>query len=156
MKEFLSKTYLVCNSYLLAQLRQIEGFSINLGQSLLNQAHEYNPADINIQMHRNFFDEQIQLIGFLGSLQIYTSYRQPVSVVSVVNEKHKVDSNLEGNKTLYATINEALKSMALITGYTVKTENKIKIEKDEVYVRPDKKLEEMSMAERIQFARNRQ
>lgn len=157
MKEFLSKTYMICHSHLLNTLKEIDGFTINLGQSLLNQNHQFNPADINIQTHLSFFNEQIQLIGFLGSLQIYTSFKQPIDAISIINERNKVDVGLEQNKTLYVSINEALKSMALITGYHVKTEDKMnKKEKIEVYVRPDKNLEDMSIAERIAYARNRQ
>lgn len=153
--DFLKKTYLVCNLSVLDQLKQIEGFKIHLGQQLLNQKQEFNPGDVNIQMHVAFFQDIIQMVGFLGSLQIYTSNKQNSNSISIINEKNKIDVQLNLHNSIYEAINDGLNSMALITGYKVKTEE-IKIKKEEeIYVRPDKKLEEMSISERIAFARNR-
>lgn len=155
MSDFFNKTYMICHANLLGELKKVEGFKVNLGQSLLNQQMQFNPQDVNIQMYLAFFNGIIQLIGYLGSLPIYSSHSQSTTVISIINEKNKVDITLRQSYTLTQSINEGLNNMALITGHKVKTEEKEIVIKEEKYVRPNKKLEEMTQAERIAFARNR-
>lgn len=155
MSNFLTKTYLVCNANMLSEFKKIEGFQVNLGMSLLNSSMQFNPADVNIQMHLLCHKEIIQMIGFLGSLQIYSCYKYSNDDICIVNDKNKVNVKMNSDKKLYDLINEGLNDIAKLSGYKVNinTENKNN-EKAEEYVKPDKKFSEMTFDERIKYARN--
>jgi len=153
--EFLTKTYLVCNSLVFGQIRKIEGFSLNLGRSLLNMDKKLIPSDVVIQKHIMRYDEILQLNGYLGSLHVYNNPRYPQDQFSVFNEENRVDIKM-GNKTILEAINEGLNRMAEVCGIKVDiAPKKEEVEEKLEYIRPSKKLEEMSLDERILFARNR-
>ena len=152
--DFLTKTYLVCNSQVFTHIRKIEGFSLNLGRSLLNLDKKFIPADVVIQKHIMFFDEILQLNGYLGSLHISVNSRYQVGQFSVFNEKNRVDVKME-NKDILEALNEGLNKMADICGIKADIVPPSETKKEEIYVRPKKKLEEMNLEERLLFARNR-
>ena len=146
---------MVCNSSVFNQIRKIEGFSLNLGRSLLNMDKKFIPSDVVIQKHIMFFDEILQLNGYLGSLHVYNNSRYSQDQFSVFNEKNRVDIRME-NKTILEAINEGLNKMAEICGIKADiAPPPADASKEQKYVRPAKKLEEMTLDERIQFARNR-
>lgn len=154
---FLTKTYLVCNASMMSRIKAIPGFKVNLGQSLLNRQNKYSPADIAIQTHTQFFKEIIHLNGYLGSLHVYTSLRYLNDAISIFNGQDRIDLEIDSEEDVYSAINRGLKEMGKRTGYITDTKapEEPKIETDTEYKRPAKKLEEMTLDERIQFARNR-
>ncbi len=157
MSGFLTKTYLVCNNNTVLKIKKISGFKVNLGQALLTRDNKFNPPDVAIQMHTQFFNEIIHLNGYLGSLHVYTNMGYPDDSISIFNGQDRVDVEINGDR-VYDSINSGLKIMGKKTGFIVDakpepTPAETVVETE--YKRPQKKLEEMSIDERIQFARNR-
>lgn len=157
MSNFLQKTYLVCNSSLIREISKIDGFSMNLGQALMNkQKNILYPSDICIQTHLLFFKEIILLYGYLGSLHVYTNNSYNINSLSIFNSQERIDMNLEQGYNMFNIINKGLKLMADKTGYNTNIEapKKVEVLQDE-YIKPNKPLNEMTDAERLAFARNR-
>ena len=157
MSNFLQKTYLVCNSSLIREISKIDGFSINLGQALMNkQKNILHPTDICIQTHLLFFKEIILLYGYLGSLHVYSNNSYSINSLSVFNSQERIDMALGQSYNIFDIINKGLKEMAEKTGYNTSTEAPKKIEVlQEEYIKPNKQFNEMTDAERIAYARNR-
>jgi len=152
----LINTYLICNSSLVVQLRKIPHFTLELGVALL-QNQKYSPGDANIQKHHIFHNEILVKCGSIGSLQIYNGSNYTMNQICIGNEDKLDIFTLDPNKTLYANINTMLdtffKKYELIKD--VETTKEVVVEQPkEVYIKPDKKLSEMTEAERIAYIRN--
>jgi len=83
----ISETYIVINSLLVSKLKQIKHFELNLGTSLLNGAKQFLPSDVKIQKHYIYFNENILLVGYIGSLAFYTNNRLNTTFIELYNEK---------------------------------------------------------------------
>lgn len=152
-----NNTYLVCNSGHVPRLRQISHFKLNLGQSLIDKQNKFIPQDLNIQKHYIFHNTIIQLCGYIGSLPIYTNPSHDLRCLEVCNEKESLMYTIEDNMSMYDNVNSALGLFFDRVGITTPV---TKVEDAEPvavveYVRPNKKLSEMTMDERIAFLRNR-
>jgi hypothetical protein len=150
-----TNTYIVCNSSLVMKLKSIPHFNMNLGQSLIDKKMNFNPADITIQKHYLFHDEIINLVGFIGSLTVYTKSDSLMDRIYLYNEKETFDYTLDANMSLYDNINLALglffDKLGIKSNVVTKPEEPIA---EPVYVKPNKKMSEMTEAERILYARN--
>lgn len=150
-----SNTYIVCNSSTVARLKQIQHFKVNLGQALIDRSMNFNPTDMSIQKHYIFHNDIINLVGFIGALAVYTKTNSEVDHIYLYNEKESFDYTLDGNMSLYDNINTSLGLFFEKIGIknTVSTVNPEPIKEPE-YVKPAKKMSEMTEAERIAYARN--
>lgn len=150
-----TNTYIVCNSSLVQKLKTVEHFKINLGMQLHDKLMKFNPEDINIQKHFLFFDDIINMVGYIGSLAIYTKTQSNVNHICLYNEKESFDYTLDDNMSLYDNINLSLglffDKLGIKSNVVTKNEEHL-VEQE--YVRPNKKLSEMNHAERIQYVRN--
>lgn len=151
-----TNTYIVCNSSLVQRLKQIQYFKINLGQQLHDKQMKFNPVDLNIQKHFIFFDVIINMVGYIGSLSVYTKTQTDINIISLYNEKESFDYTIDDNMSLYDNINLALglffDKLGIKSNVVTKDEQQLQPVE---YVRPNKKLSEMNETERIAFARNR-
>lgn len=151
----ISETYIVINSLLVSKLKQIKHFELNLGTSLLNGAKQFLPSDVKIQKHYIYFNENILLVGYIGSLAFYTNNRLNTTFIELYNEKDVLIYALTGID-LYSDINLALDQF--IKKYETVKPNIVPEIKEEVkqeeYIKPNKKLSELSLEERIAYVRN--
>lgn len=150
-----TNTYIVCNSILVPKLKHIQHFKINLGQALIDKSMKFQPADITVQKHYLFHNEIINLVGFIGSLAIYTRTDCDLQHLYMYNEKESLDYAIDGNMSLYDNINTGLglffDKLGIKSNVVTKAEPEAVIPE---YVRPNKKLSEMNQEERIAYARN--
>jgi hypothetical protein len=152
----LDKIYIVCNSSLSQKFKAIPQFKLNLGVSLIDSSTKsVNTQDVIIQKHHMYHSQIIQMIGFIGSLPIYSHPSHSSSILSICCDEKKIDYSI-GNEGIYNEINHGLNLMFTLLGKNkpeIVEVKEIKPEKKE-YIMPDKKLNELSMAERIAYARN--
>jgi len=151
-----TNTYIICNSALVPRLKSIEHFKINLGQALVDKTMNFNPTDLTIQKHYLFHDEIINLVGFIGSLAVYTKTNLDMTHIYMYNEKESFDYTLDTNMSLYDNINFSLGLFFDKIGIksNVVTKSEEPVLHDVEYVKPDKKMSDMTKAERIAYARN--
>lgn len=158
-----TNTYIVCNSSLVPKFKQIEHFKLNLGQSLIDKSNTtFSTKDITIQKHFMFHNNIIYLCGFIGSLSIYNNATCDISNISLHNEKEIFDYTLDNNMSLYDNINLALDlffdKLGMINHVVTKKDEPMAIieqETKEEYIKPNKKLFEMTDSEKMSFLRNR-
>jgi len=150
-----TNTYIVCNSGIVQKLRNIKDFKINLGQQLHDKQLKFNPVDLNIQKHYLFFNDIINMVGYIGSLAVYTKPTSLFDHIYLYNEKESFDYTIDNNMSLYDNINLALGLFFDKLGIKSNVVTKDEVFVDEtVYVKPNKKLSEMNLAERIAYVRN--
>jgi hypothetical protein len=152
-------TYLVVNGDLTSQLRQINGFKLDLGTKLLTDDKRLMPGDTNIQKHLLYFGEYIYLIGHIGTLSIYTYAECPLNTIKLYNVDSKHEYNLDPTLSFYSNLNKAISEFFNILNIKPDVQTKVDTPvetKKEKYVKPNKLLSEMTQAERIAFARSRQ
>lgn len=152
-----TETYLVINPTNIYNLKTIKHFKLNLGTSLTTE-NKFLPNDPIMQKHYMFFDEIINKCGNIGGLNIYSTFKNDINTISVYNEKEKYIYNINHKISYYENINEALNQFFIKHNLVqeLKPEiEEIKETKKNVYVKPDKNLSEMTLEERILFARNR-
>jgi len=150
-----TNTYIVCNSILVPKLKLIEHFKLNLGQSLIDKSMKFLPGDITVQKHYLFHNEIINLVGFIGSLAIYTRADSDMTHLYMYNEKESFDYTLDSYMSLYDNINLGLglffDKLGIKSNVQTNAEPEVKISE---YIKPNKKLSEMTEAERIAYVRN--
>lgn len=150
-----TNTYIVCNSSLVSKLKSIPHFEMNLGQALIDKKMNFNPTDLCIQKHYLFHEDIINLVGFIGSLAVYTKSNSNMDNIGLYNEKESLEYALDQNMSLYDNINLALglffDKLGIKSNVVTTVEEPVK---EPEYVKPDKKMSEMTEAERIQYARN--
>jgi hypothetical protein len=152
-------TYLICNSTLVQKLKTIKQFNLDLGQALSTQSQSggknFIPYDINIQKYFQFFDKIIQKCGQIGTFKIYNLNEVDMNTIIICNEQIKTIYNIDENLSLYDNINISLKDFFIKNGL-MNTENLniVKPKEKEEYIATDKKLSELSIEERILYARN--
>lgn len=150
-------TYIVCNSELIPKFKTIKQFTLDLGKSLINSAFQFNPADVKIQKHYMAYSEIINLGGYIGSLCIYTNRSLNINTFNIYNEDKMFEYVIDTNISLYDNINLAIDTF--FKKYEIKkdvvTTNTEISNAEKEYIKPDKKLTDMTEAERIQYARNR-
>lgn len=150
-------TYLVCNSSLVPKLKNIQHFKLNLGQSLINNNNKFLPNDVKIQKHYLYFQQIINLVGYIGTLSVYTNSLCKNNTLILYNNQEQFLYELDPNLSTYDNINTAIDLFFTKIGFKqdINTEKPKEIEiKEEEYVKPNKSLFEMSEAERIAYARN--
>lgn len=147
-------TYIIINITNIHKLKQIKHFEMNLGYALTDQQNRFNPGDINIAKHYTLHKKIISLLGYIGTLPIYTDRQLPINTIEICNEDIKIPFELKSDLSMYDNINEALKQFFEQTNLTVNV-NTEKEEKQEVKVEINKPLKEMTMEERIAFVRSR-
>lgn len=149
------KIYIVCNSVLSNKLRTIPAFKLNLGVSLIDsKTKSVNTADVIIQKHHMHYAQIIQMLGFIGSLQVYSHPSHPINTLWICSDEHKIEHEI-GDKPIYDEINIGLELMFTKLGLNkpvVKEEN-IEI-KEKKYVKPNKPFKEFTEAERLAYARS--
>lgn len=156
MSTFLTKTYIVCNNEILKHIKKINGFQINLGQALMNFRQQLSPADLVIQMHIQLYNEIILLNGYLGSLYIYCNGNYKSNTLSIFNEQERLDIEVNDYNDIYNIINSGLKEMKKKTGKDTNIQvDEIKQKEIKEYKQPNKSISEMTLDERIAFARNK-
>ena len=149
------KIYIVCNSTLSQKFKVIPQFKLNLGVSLIDSSTKsINTADVIIQKHHMRYSQIVQMIGHIGSLPIYSHPSHDSQILSVCCEDTRIDYKI-GDLGIYNEINAALDLMFTKLGKN-KPELEVKEAKveDKEYIMPKKKLNEMTQAERIAYARN--
>lgn len=154
----ITDTYLLINYNDIHNFRKIEYFKLDLGMSLTNNENKFLPNDAIMQKHYMFFNEIITKCGNIGNLQIYSNFKVSQGTIQIYNEKESLIYDIDTNKPLYDNINDGLDSFFTEHNLNsqIKPETEIEeIEEESTYVKPDKKLEEMTIEERIAFARNR-
>ena len=153
-----AETYIVCNSSLVPKFKTITAFKLNLGQKLITDQQQFLPNDVKIQKHYIFYKKIINLIGYIGTLSIYTDNYTKTNEIVLYNDTNEFVYTLDDNMSLYDNINLALQLFFKQHGLIKDVETKVEDKKDpapQEYVKPDKPLSEMTEYERIQFARNR-
>jgi hypothetical protein len=149
-------TYMICNSALITKLKTVKGFSLNLGQALINNS-KFMPKDVKIQKHYLYYNEIINLIGYIGTLSIYTQTQCKHNTLILYNEKEVFQYTLDNYLSVYDNINTSIDlfftKIGLKKDISTIVEEEIQIVKPE-YVKPDKLMSEMNEEERIMFARN--
>lgn len=153
------KIYIVCNSSLSQKLKAIPQFKLNLGVSLIDSnTKSVNTQDVIIQKHHMNYTQIIQMVGYIGSLPIYSHPSHNTNILSVCSGKNRIDHEL-GHTGIYNEINLALDLMFTKLGLN-KPKEVIKevipetVPEKKAYVLPNKKLNEMTISERIAYARN--
>jgi hypothetical protein len=155
MSKIKTNTYITCSSNLVNKLRQIPNFELNLGQSL-KTFDRFAPQDVNIQKHYIFFNQIIQMCGYIGSLAVYNTNNIGMDELGVYNENESLMYKLDGNLGIYDNINTALGIFFEKIGIAAPVISEPEKVEELVYIRPDKKLSEMTKEERILFSRNRE
>ena len=152
----LINTYLICNSSHVIELRKIKHFQLELGVALL-QNQKYSPGDVNIQKHHMFHNDILVKCGSIGSLPIYNSSKYTMQQICIANDDKIEIYVLDYSKTLYDNINTMLdtffKKYELIKDVKTTKEEVVVVE-EEVYVKPNKSLSEMTQDERVMYVRN--
>lgn len=150
-------TYIVVNLSQVNALKSIQYFKMNLGLALTDNNNRFNPGDINITKHYQFHNKIINLIGYIGTLPIYTDRSINHTDIEICNETITKLYRLNENQSMYDNINTHLKQFFIDTGLKTNVETKTKdtVEITEEYIQPSKPLKDMSIEERILFARNR-
>lgn len=152
-------TYLVINSGIVSKLKNIKQFKLNLGQSLINNKNQFMPADVKIQKHYLYFKEIVNLVGYIGTLSIYTSNICERNTIILYNNAEFFKYILNDSLSIYDNINTAIDLFFTKIGLNkdINTEVKEEIKKEEIkkeeYIQ-SKSLSEMTEAERIEYARN--
>lgn len=152
-----AETYIVCNSSLVPKFKTISAFKMNLGQKLITDQQQFLPNDVKIQKHFIFYRKIINLIGYIGTLSIYTDNYTNKDEIVLYNDNNELVYKLDDNMSLYDNINLGLQLFFKQHGLVKDVETKVEDKKDPApheYVKPDKPLSEMTEAERIQYARN--
>ncbi len=155
----LRDTYIVCNSSIITLFKSIKHFKLDLGRALINNAQQFNPSDVIVQKHYMLHSEIINMAGHIGSLTIYTNRTCKNNEFIVYNMSNKLEYIMNENTDLYENINNSID--LFFDKFEIKkdinTDAEIVAEISEIpeYVKPEKKLGEMTMEERIAFARNR-
>lgn len=152
-------TYLVCNSSLIQKLKNIKHFQLDLGSKLLTDNQQFLPNDVNVQKHVIFFDDVIYKLGNIGSLKIYSCNNISQNEFNLYNIKESFNYKLDDSLSIYDNINTSLKLFFNKLGFTdVNTspkEEETVNNKIPEYIKPNKPFTEMTLEERILFARNK-
>src|SRR5690606_23661617 len=139
-------------------LRKIKHFNMDLGYKLLNENKATQPDDLIVHKHILFHNELIESLGNIGKLHIYSKLNIDFNNIKLYNEKKYYEHKIDKNISFYDNINKGLDLFFEQNG--IKEENKPKIKeeqtetKEKEYLKPNKPLKEMSMDERIAYARN--
>ena len=150
----LIETYIVCDSLMNRIFKNFEGFTIDLGYALTERRTKesnakFDPIDSQIQSHYINYKEIIQRYGKIGMLNVYNKAFLPPGELHVINNGMKMIYKYDEMRTPFDNVNEA------IAKFREKFEVKVtEAEPVKEYVAPDKKLKEMTEAERIAYARN--
>ena len=158
-------TYLVCNSGIVSKFRSIDKFTLNLGQSLVNNQNQFMPADVKIQKHFLYFKEIVNLIGYIGTLSIYTTNNIGRDEIMLCNNNEQFRYKLDNNLSMYDNVNTSISlffdkiglNQDVVTEFEEPEqtlEEKATNTKKEEYLIPTKPMSEMSELERIEYARN--
>ena len=151
----ITNTYIVVSSNITNKLKNIEHFKFDLGSRLIDfNRGSFLPADVIIQKHYMFHNEIINLIGYIGSLPIYTHPQILFNNIKLVNEKNALVYNLDDNLSLYDNINLGLDIFFNKFEYINKPSTIKKEEKKDIYIKPNKNMSGMTESERILYARN--
>jgi hypothetical protein len=147
-------TYLVINKQLTPKLKNIKQFKLNLGTKLIGNNDRFMPNDVNIQKHYMFFQNVILLIGTIGTLKVYTKYELKFNEIQICNEDKSFNYTLDENLSVYDNINESLD--IFFNKYNLEKNITTTVEKETLkqYTAPDKPFKEMTVQERILYARN--
>jgi len=155
----ITDTYLVINKIDINNFRKIKQFKLDLGASLTNNENKFIPNDPIMQKHYMFFDQIITKTGSIGNLQIYSNFKTKQGYINIYNEKDMLEYKIDSNISLYDNINNCLDTFFtehnLNDQIKPETKKEEKEEKEESYIKPDKELKDMTMEERIEYARNR-
>lgn len=148
-------TYLVINKQLTPKFKNIKQFKLNLGTKLIGNNDKFMPNDVNIQKHYMFFQHVILLIGNIGTLKVYTKFDLKFNEIQVCNEDKSFIYTLDDNLSIYDNVNTVLD--IFFEKYNL--ENNISTEinqtKEKQYEIPDKDFKDMTIQERILYARNK-
>lgn len=150
-------TYLVCNSSLVQKLKNIQQFKLNLGQALINNNNQFMPNDVKVQKHFIYFKQILNLVGYIGTLSIYTQSQCKHNTIMLCNHQESFEYALDTNLSIYDNVNIAIDlfftKIGLNQDITTVVDEPLEIKEVE-YIKPNKTFSEMSDDERIMYARS--
>lgn len=156
----LQETYIVCSPQNINLFKKIPHFKMDLGRQLLDGGGKekvFQPGDVRVQTHLIFYNELIMKCGSIGILNIYNNSTVDRNTIMICNGQVRTAYTIDEHMSMYDNMNLMLdlfmKANGMMPKETPKAEEEIKEEVKQVV--PDKPLSEMTMEERIAYARSR-
>jgi hypothetical protein len=155
----LQETYIVCNPQNISLFRKIPLFKLDLGKQLIDSSGKdkiFQPGDVRVQTHLIFYNELIMKCGTIGILNIYNNNTVDRNTIMICNGQIRISYTIDNNMSMYDNMNLMLDLFMKANGMIPKETPKEEVVVEEIkHVLPTKPLSEMSMEERIAYARSR-